>query len=145
VTQHIDVQLDACKALCEGAVDEEAFFLSLSKVRLVALTKKGGGTRTIKPAWVPLILDDVVDSSGTTVTLISKVAALRAKQLQATEFERNCAGSEAQHRPRSGRLSGLSAPSRRSTDPRRKSEPAGARQTPGLRRTGAPTVTPKVP
>ena len=93
-TRHIDVQLGACKMLCEGGVDEDALFPSLAKVRLVAMTKRADGTRSIKPAWAPLVLVDTADSSGV-VTLASKVAALRAKQLEATEYERNRAGAVA--------------------------------------------------
>ena len=43
---------------------------------------------------MPLVLADVVDSSGV-VTLASKVASLRAKQLEATEYERNRVGAVA--------------------------------------------------
>ena len=57
------------------------------------MTRKADGTRSIKPAWVPLVLEDVV--VGGVVTLVSKVAALRAKQLEATEYERNRLGSVA--------------------------------------------------
>ena len=95
VTRHIDVQLDLCKSLCEGAVDEDAFFPSLAKVRMVAMTKQPDGSRSVQPAWVPLILADMVDASSGVVTVVSKVAALRAKQLEATEYERNRAGAMA--------------------------------------------------
>ena len=77
-----------------GGVDEDAFFPSLAKVRLVALTKRPDGTRSIKPAWGPLVLADIADSSGV-VTLASKVASLQARQLEATEYERNRVGAVA--------------------------------------------------
>ena len=92
-TRHIDVQLDTCKSLCEGALDQDAFFPSLAKVRFVAMARKTDGSRSIKPAWTPLVLEDAV--VGGIVTLVSKVAALRAKQLEATEYERNRLGAVA--------------------------------------------------
>ena len=149
VTRHIDVQLDACKSLCEEGVDDDAFFPSLSRVRLVALTKRPDGTRSIKPAWEclwfwPTSSTRRASSRSPPRWCRCGRSSWRPRSTSATELERWRA-----HLSRSGRWGDRSAPRRRPTGPRRKFEPAGVRQT-LTRRTPtrlaeAPTATPAVP
>ena len=101
LTRHLDTQLGTIKAECDGGASQESFYPSLSRCRLIAMTKRANGRRLVHPSWTPLVLDDVVDSDGA-VAVKSVICELRREQLTKSKYERNrtCSAARASTRKR---------------------------------------------
>ena len=87
-SRHLDIQLDTVKGLCAGSADEDTFAPTLARARQIAMTRLPSGFYPIVVAWAPLVLEDVLDTSGG-VHIESIVIKLREEQLSKSLYDRN--------------------------------------------------------